>query len=151
MYTPQDVPADAGAIPAYLSRELNALAQSLQLAQEFAYLKTINVAPKKPREGMVAKADGTNWNPGSGAGLYGYIGGAWTFLGGGTGTVTHTAGALAAGLVVVGNGAADLKTLAASTDLFVLTQVAGIAAWAAASGGVTYGLLINTLQQPQTL
>lgn len=34
-------------------------------------------APPDPVEGMVVWADGTSWNPGSGAGLYEYRGGAW--------------------------------------------------------------------------
>ena len=38
-------------------------------------------APLKPRDGNVAFADGTNWNPGSGKGFYGYYSGAWHFLG----------------------------------------------------------------------
>lgn len=38
------------------------------------------VAPDKPREGMVANANGTNWNPGGGAGLYQRLGGAWVKL-----------------------------------------------------------------------
>lgn len=38
------------------------------------------VAPDKPREGMIRLADGTNWNPGSGIGLYQYLGGVWVKL-----------------------------------------------------------------------
>lgn len=39
--------------------------------------------PAKPRNGMVRMADGTNWNPGSGRGYYGYDEdtAAWRFLG----------------------------------------------------------------------
>lgn len=40
-----------------------------------------HAAPEKPRNGMLRNADGTNWNPGSGAGLYRYGGGVWNFLG----------------------------------------------------------------------
>lgn len=81
MYTPTAVPLDPKAIPDYLSKELQALAQSLLLAQEYTIYKTLNVAPTKPRAGMNALADGTNWNPGSGAGMYVYRGAAWHFLG----------------------------------------------------------------------
>lgn len=81
MYTPTDVPSDPKAIPEYLSRELLSLAQSFQAQMPFVLLQTLNVAPTKPREGMVVKADGTHWNPGSGAGFYGYKGGAWALLG----------------------------------------------------------------------
>lgn len=41
----------------------------------------LHVAPTKPREGMIRMADGTDWNPGSGKGYYGYKSGAWVFLG----------------------------------------------------------------------
>lgn len=37
-------------------------------------------APTRPREGMIVSADGTNWNPGAGAGAYEYKGGAWVKL-----------------------------------------------------------------------
>lgn len=71
---------------AYAYRELLDLARSLSEASEFLSLQPLNVAPAKPREGMVVLADGTNWDPGSGAGYYGYRDGAWRALeGGGTG------------------------------------------------------------------
>ena len=40
----------------------------------------LNVAPAKPREGMVRGADGTNWNPGGGKGVYAYYSGTWNKL-----------------------------------------------------------------------
>lgn len=33
-------------------------------------LRPIHAAPEKPREGMIVYADGTDWNPGSGRGVY---------------------------------------------------------------------------------
>lgn len=45
------------------------------------HIDVTHVAPEKPRDGMLRNADGTNWNPGSGAGLYRYGGGVWNFLG----------------------------------------------------------------------
>lgn len=38
------------------------------------------VEPPKVREPMVRIADGTQWNPGAGAGAYLYQGGVWTKL-----------------------------------------------------------------------
>lgn len=38
-------------------------------------------APKNPRNGWIVIADGTGWNPGSGAGYYGFYNGTWRFLG----------------------------------------------------------------------
>lgn len=41
------------------------------------YLPQFNVVPERPREGMVRNADGTNWNPGSGKGVYVYLDSRW--------------------------------------------------------------------------
>lgn len=65
----------------YLRAELDKISQSFNQASDFIQLSKLNVAPAKPREGMVVLADGTNWNPGAGAGFYGYYGAAWTKLG----------------------------------------------------------------------
>lgn len=43
--------------------------------------RQFDVAPTKPRTGMTVLADGTNWNPGAGAGVYTYYGAAWHKLG----------------------------------------------------------------------
>lgn len=80
-YTPNAVPNDPAALPGYLSSELLALAQSFQLQQPFIQLQTLSVAPAKPRVGMIVRADGVLWNPGSGVGIYSYKTGAWAFLG----------------------------------------------------------------------
>lgn len=83
MYTPTPVPLSADAIPAYLANELQALSQSLVGSIPFLTLQTLNASPARPREGMVIKVDGVNFNPvpASGAGFYGYRAGAWRFLG----------------------------------------------------------------------
>jgi hypothetical protein len=43
-------------------------------------LQETHVAPAKPREGNIYFADGTNWNPGSGKGIYAYYSGSWNKL-----------------------------------------------------------------------
>jgi hypothetical protein len=43
-------------------------------------LRQVGKAPTRPREGMIVSADGTNWNPGAGAGAYEYLGGVWVKL-----------------------------------------------------------------------
>lgn len=48
---------------------------------DFTYLRQLHVAPTKVFVGMVVLADGTDWNPGSGAGFYGYYGSSWVKLG----------------------------------------------------------------------
>lgn len=43
-------------------------------------LRQVHVEPTRPREGMIASADGVDWNPGSGAGAYEFKGGTWVKL-----------------------------------------------------------------------
>lgn len=64
-----------------LAEELAKIAQAMETAAPFFTLDTLYAAPNKYREGTIVKADGTTWNPGGGAGVYCYRGGAWRFLG----------------------------------------------------------------------
>lgn len=48
--------------------------------QDVLDLRPIGAEPKRPRDGMIVYADGTGWNPGSGAGPYVRRAGAWTPL-----------------------------------------------------------------------
>ena len=48
---------------------------------ESVLLPVLNVEPDKPRDGMIILVDGTNFNPGAGAGFYGRSAGAWVKLG----------------------------------------------------------------------
>ena len=42
---------------------------------------TLNAPPERYTVGFIAYADGTNWNPGAGEGLYVYKSTGWTLLG----------------------------------------------------------------------
>ena len=64
-----------------VNNELRKIAEALNQRVPFLYLDTLYAAPSKPRDGILALADGTTWNPGSGAGVYLYRAGAWRFLG----------------------------------------------------------------------
>lgn len=80
-YTPFPVPDDPNELPRYLREEFDRIAAALSLTNQ-GFREVLYVAPSKPRTGMVVIADGTSWNPGSGAGAYRYTaGGAWAFLG----------------------------------------------------------------------
>lgn len=79
MYLPTQVPPDAGALPQYLMQELRRISQAT--ASPFVQLETLHKAPDKPKDGMIVLADGTNFNPGSGAGYYGFLANAWHSLG----------------------------------------------------------------------
>lgn len=64
----------------YVERELSRIAFALREVEGIR-LAVLHVAPKRPRDGMVILVDGTDFNPGSGAGFYGRSAGAWVFLG----------------------------------------------------------------------
>ena len=82
MYQPGNIDASSiAALSNSLRLELEKLAAQLSQPADFVTLKTLYAAPGRIFEGMVVKADGTTWNPGSGAGVYLYRGGAWRLLG----------------------------------------------------------------------
>lgn len=71
-----DLGANQGPI---LPTELRDLETRIQNIEESFFVVTYE-APFKPRETMIRFADGTEWNPGSGRGLYQYVSGTWTKL-----------------------------------------------------------------------
>lgn len=65
----------------FVAEEFQRLASELESGNmEFLQLAERHVAPLKPRDGLVVFADGTNWNPGSGRGVYVYSSAAWVKL-----------------------------------------------------------------------
>ena len=73
-YIPEPV-ADEGT-----NRELQRISAAMASIAD-GQLDLTTVAPAKPRAGMIRYADGTSWNPGSGAGIYAYHSGSWNKLG----------------------------------------------------------------------
>lgn len=70
---------DIESLRQYLESELRAIAT--EMAETDALdLRQVGQAPKRPRNGMIASADGVGWNPGAGAGAYEFKGGAWVKL-----------------------------------------------------------------------
>ena len=63
---------------AYLDSELRRLADILN--QGPLYAVPLAAEPAKPQDGVIVYADGTNWDPGSGLGFYGYENGSWVKL-----------------------------------------------------------------------
>lgn len=78
MYVPGNVPQTYSMD--WVRKELQKLQDALNNPQPFAYLEQQHKPPAKPRDGMIVLADGTDWNPGAGAGYYGYQAGSWTKL-----------------------------------------------------------------------
>lgn len=61
-----------------LAKLLDAELEKIQTAlAQSSRVDSLHVEPSKPRDGMQAIADGSDWNPGAGQGLYTFINGAW--------------------------------------------------------------------------
>jgi len=80
-YAPAMVPMDPAQIPAFLQQELYRIQKAWTEADEFRALKVLHVEPSKLFDGLEILADGTDWNPGAGAGRYFYQNNAWHFMG----------------------------------------------------------------------
>lgn len=81
MYTPRIPPQEEAELLPYLDDELVKIALYVNrlIAGEYEVLHSV---PAKVKPGLVVYADGTDWNPGSGEGLYRYnIAGSWVFIG----------------------------------------------------------------------
>lgn len=69
-YRAGQVPEDAKALASFLRGELARLERALNAAQPFAELQVLHAEPERLRGGIVAYADGSDWDPGAGAGVY---------------------------------------------------------------------------------
>ena len=82
-YQPTPVPTNTPpGLKEWLARQFRLIANALA-APHVNYLEMgeRNEEPQRPQEGMIVFADGSNWNPGSGQGIYAYYGSAWVKLG----------------------------------------------------------------------
>ncbi len=79
IYNPDVPPVAQDDLNRFFYTELNKISAAINLLA-LGHLDMTYVAPAKPRQGDIRYADGTQWNPGSGAGLYYYNGSAWTFI-----------------------------------------------------------------------
>lgn len=80
-YQPDPINEDS-VLARYLATELQKVSDNFRSPDvESINYKVWHVAPDKPRAGRAYYADGINWNPGSGEGLYIYLStGAWSKL-----------------------------------------------------------------------
>jgi len=72
--------ADSRKILRWVEQELAAL-YSGRVDRTQLELRPVHAQPTKRREGMIIYADGTDFDPGSGKGVYVWNGSAWAFLG----------------------------------------------------------------------
>jgi hypothetical protein len=79
-YVPKTVPLNTpSGLRDWLASELNRIANALRGVDNLE-LTPLAAQPARIRDGMIVYADGTNWNPGSGAGVYAREAGAWVKL-----------------------------------------------------------------------
>jgi hypothetical protein len=83
MYSPRfNPPNDLAGLIRALGEEFNNIAQAQYDRKDVLELPTLYAEPSKPRNGMVAYADGVIWNPtGAGDKYVGYSDGVWVKLG----------------------------------------------------------------------
>lgn len=81
-YQPGTPPDDPAQLPRFLREELLRLKAAYDALAD-GFLPVVYSAPAKPRAGMLRNADGMQWDPGSGAGVYRYddTTSSWKFLG----------------------------------------------------------------------
>lgn len=80
-YRPTQPPSDPKKLPDWLREEMGRIQVAARQAQPFVALQTLHAEPARPFDGMTILADGTDWDPGSGAGVYCYYASAWNKLG----------------------------------------------------------------------
>ena len=78
MAIPQKLPVSDNVPISEIVKSLNAVIDGF-FSKLFMYAFTSE--PSIKIANMIVMADGTNWNPGSGAGLYRYDGSTWVFIG----------------------------------------------------------------------
>ena len=78
-YEPGPLPENVEDLGGYVVSELKRLGDIL-LNQSLIRIDRIHTEPSKPRTGDIRYADGTDWNPGSGEGVYFYNGTLWVNL-----------------------------------------------------------------------
>lgn len=82
MYQPKFPPFNPKVedLASYVADEFQSVAQAQGDPVDSVQWNVLHVAPSKPRIGMTCYADGTDWDPASGEGLYLYKSGGWTLI-----------------------------------------------------------------------
>lgn len=109
----------------WVFEQLQQLGKSMQETLTLE-LRASAAEPERPREGMIVFADGTNWDPGSGAGVYVYRSSGWRRLT--ESPVTSSSKTIATGAITLSLPyqaiqviVVDTESAAASDDLDTIT------------------------------
>ena len=79
MYARGQVPLDVDDLTFFVDEEFKAIEDAFSglSQQQLISLRQRYSEPNRPRDGDIVHADGTEWDPGSGKGLYIYSDSAW--------------------------------------------------------------------------
>lgn len=79
---PSSAPENFKEFQIWMLDELRHISDAVsQLETDGVLLKEWNAEPARLYNGLMVYADGTNWDPGSGRGVYTYESGTWSLLG----------------------------------------------------------------------
>lgn len=80
-YEPSPVPQDYGPLRSWIRGQFQRVADTLRAPTvSRVRFDILHSEPSRFSNGDIVMADGTDWNPGAGSGLYQRIGGAWVKL-----------------------------------------------------------------------
>lgn len=121
-YLPQTAPKieNVEDLRKFVENEFSTIAKVLN-ESDILRQRVLHVEPAKPREGMVVQADGSDWDPGDGAGTYNYVGGLWVLMSSGPSTPLDAD-------YIVATANAGLSAERVVTDTATITRDVGTAA-----------------------
>lgn len=81
-YTPTTVPHGiAASVRGWLASQLRQISEAMVTPDfQLIHLEARSAEPQRISDGDVVRADGVNWNPGGGEGVYVRLSGAWVKL-----------------------------------------------------------------------
>jgi hypothetical protein len=79
-FRPGFIPDDQKQLASAVRAEIQAIHKAANASEPFLAVEELHEAPKRVYEGQIALADGSDWNPGSGGGLYLRTGTVWARL-----------------------------------------------------------------------
>jgi hypothetical protein len=130
----------------WLATELQSIAQAASDKVDAVRFNVLHAAPAKPRAGDVVFADGSDWNPDTGVGLYEYSGTDWKKVGPALSGVTT---------LVTGTKTVALASVTANTRIFLTSQVdGGTPGWlrvSARSVGVSFTITSSSATDTSTV
>lgn len=81
IYEPSPTPYDFSNFRTWAAQQLRRVADVLRTPTvQGVHFDTLHVEPARRSDGDIVLADGTDWNPGAGAGLYIRLSGTWVKL-----------------------------------------------------------------------